>query len=199
MELLGTILEQGFQLDLVAIECGTAPFPWPGLLMAGPGDGIGLRAGDKVVARGAKARDHLACGIERIGDEVVWILERDDAKQQEHLVEQGATVAIGPPQTFMDAHGQRHRENGIGCPHEHADCLQGMSHYVFGLGVVAGFLVQQLHARHLLAALRHLDAVAYQHTPAIHANRVGEQFRHRAGPQPGQAVDIDGLAVKALE
>jgi hypothetical protein len=35
-------------------------------------------------------------------------LDSQDIEQAEHLVEQGTLVAIGPYQTFMDAHGERH-------------------------------------------------------------------------------------------
>lgn len=60
-------------------------------------------------------------------------------------------------------------KDALGGPHEYADRLHGVSHYVFGLAVGVGLLMQQFDAGHLLAGLGHLDAVSDQDAPAIDA------------------------------
>ena len=64
--------------------------------MGGVGDGVGLHPGDQVVVLFEQAGDNLARGIVGVGDERAGLCDGDDAEQREHLVEQGAAVAVGP-------------------------------------------------------------------------------------------------------
>src|SRR5438309_4471767 len=61
-------------------------------------------------------------------DKVEGNLDSQDIEQAEHLVEQGALVAIGPYQAFVDAHGERHGKDAAGRMYEQADSLHGMPH-----------------------------------------------------------------------
>ena len=88
-----------------------------------------------MVALLEQAVHHLAGGVVGIGDKVEGNLDSQDIEQAEHLVEQGTLVAIGPYQTFMDAHGERHGKDALGRVYEQADSLHGMPHDVLGLGV----------------------------------------------------------------
>ena len=45
----GGIIQQGFQLDLAAIDLGPASLARAALLMGGVGDGVGLHPGEQVV------------------------------------------------------------------------------------------------------------------------------------------------------
>ena len=82
-----------------------------------------------------QAAHHLASGVVGIGDKIKRGLDGQDIEQAQHLVEQGALVAIGPYQTFMDAHSERHGKDALGRVYEQADSLHGMPHDVLGLGV----------------------------------------------------------------
>ena len=75
-------------------------------------------------------RDPNSSGI---GYEVEELIDIEDIDQREHLVEQGALVAIGPNQSLVDSHGQRHGEHAVPCGHEDAQRLQGVAHDVLGL------------------------------------------------------------------
>jgi len=127
--------QQRFELDLGTVEPGAAAFARALLHVRDRGDSIGLHAGDQVVVLIAQALDDLASGVVGIGDEVERLLDRDDAQQRDHLVEQGTPIAVGPHQPFVNAHGQRHGQDTLGGPHEHADCLHGVPHDVLRLGV----------------------------------------------------------------
>ena len=59
--------------------------------------------------------------------------------------------------------------------------------------------MQEFDTRHLTAALWHLDAVADHDTPAVDAQRLGEQAQHRPGPQRGEPVELHGGAVKVID
>jgi hypothetical protein len=48
-------------------------------------------------------------------------------QEGEHLVEQGAAVAIGPHHALVDADGEWHGEDAGGGLHEQAHCLEGVS------------------------------------------------------------------------
>src|SRR3981081_3552158 len=71
--------------------------------MGGVGDGVGLHPRDQVVVLFERAGDDLARGIVGVGDEVAGFCDGDDAEQGEHLVAQGAAVAIGPHHALVDA------------------------------------------------------------------------------------------------
>ncbi len=129
------ILQQGAELDLAAIDPGSASLARAALLMGGVGDGVGLHPRDQVVVLFEQTGDDLAGGIVGVGDKVAGFCDGDDAEEGEHLVEQGAAVAIGPHHALVDADGERHGEDAGGGLHEQADCLEGVSHDVFGLGV----------------------------------------------------------------
>jgi len=152
-----------------------------------------------MMALGDQAVNDLAGGVIGIGDKVKRRRDADETEQGEHFVEQGAAVAVGPHQTFMDACCERHGEEAVRCADEHADRLQGMPHDVFGLGVGVRLLMQQLDGRHFLAALGTLDAVADQNQPAVDAQRRWEQPQHHLGPQRGEGVELDAGAVKVGE
>ena len=129
------VFQQGFQLDLAAIDLGPASLARAALLVEGVGDGVGLHPGDQVIVLFEQAGDDLACGIVSVGDEVAGLCDSDDAEEGEHLVEQGAAVAIGPHHPLVDADGERHGEDAGGGLHQQAHGLEGMSHDVFGFGV----------------------------------------------------------------
>jgi hypothetical protein len=148
---------------------------------------------------GDAAVNDLAGGVVGVGDKVKRRRDADETEQGEHLVEQGAAVAIGPDQTFMDARGESHGEEAVRGVDEQADGLQGMPHNVFGLGVGVRLLMQQLDGRHFLAALRTLDAVADQDQPAVGARRCREQPQHHLGPQRREPVELDAGAMKVSE
>ena len=142
--------------------------------MGGVGDGVGLHPRDQVVVLLEQAGDDLARGIVGVGDEVEGFCDGDDPEERKHLVEQGAAIAIGPHQPFVDSHGERHGEDA-GCGlNEHAHSLEGMSHDEFGLGVQLGLLMQEFDRRHLAPALWDLDAVADHDTPSVDAQRLRE-------------------------
>jgi hypothetical protein len=79
--------------------------------------------------------DDLVGGIVRVGDEVEGLFDAGDAEECEHFVEQGAAVAIGPHQSFMDARGERHGEHAGGGLNQQAHSLQRVPHDVLRLGV----------------------------------------------------------------
>jgi hypothetical protein len=106
-----------------------------------------------MVALFEQAAHHLAGGVVGIGNKVEGGLEGQDIEQAEHLVEQGALVAVGPYQTFVDARGERHAKDAVGRMYEQADSLHGMPHDVLGLGVGFRLLMQELDGGHFLAAL----------------------------------------------
>ena len=82
-----------------------------------------------------QAGDDLVRGVVGVGDEVEGLFDGGDAEEYQHFVEQGAAVAIGPHQSLMDAHGERHGEAAGGGMNEQAYRLQRVPHDVFGLGV----------------------------------------------------------------
>src|SRR5208283_6235024 len=82
--------------------------------MAGVGHGIGLHAGEEMVVLGEQAGDDLVRGVVGVGDEIEGLFDGGDAEEDEHLVEQGAAVPIGPDHAFVDARGKRHGEHGGG-------------------------------------------------------------------------------------
>lgn len=116
------------ELDLVAVEPWPAPFARSLLHVGGVGDCIELYARDQVVVLGAQAFDDLAGSVVGVGDEVQRILEGNAAKQADHLVQQGAPIAVGPYQAFMDAHSQRHGQDTVCGSYEHACHGSGESH-----------------------------------------------------------------------
>ena len=94
--------------------------------MEGVGDGVGLHPRDQVIVLLEQAGDDLARRIIGVGDEVAGFRDGDDAEQREHLVEQGAAVAVGPYDSLVDAHGERHGEEAVGGLNEQADGLQSI-------------------------------------------------------------------------
>ena len=129
------VLQQGVDLDLLAIDPGPA---WPAratLPVGCVGHGIGLHAGDQMAVLGEEAGDDLVCGIVCVCDEVEGLTDGGDAEESEHLVEQGAAVTIGPDDAFVDARGERNGEDGGGGLDQQTDRLQRMSRDVLGLGV----------------------------------------------------------------
>src|SRR6516165_5977427 len=146
------IREQRLELYLLAVGLGSPLFPPAFLLRSGSVCyRIGFDPGHQMVALLEQAVHHLAGGVVGIGDKVERNLDRQDIEQAEHLVEQGALIAVGPYQTFMDAHGERHREDALGRVYEQADSLHGMPHDVLGLGVRFRLLMQKLYGWHFLA------------------------------------------------
>ena len=142
--------------------------------MGSEGDGVGLHPRDQVVVLVEQAGDDLARGIVGVGDEVEGFCDGDDPEECEHLVEQGAPITIGPHQPLVDAHSERNGEDAGSGLNEHAHCLEGVSHDVFGLGVRLGLLMQEFDCRHLAPALWDLDAVADHDTPSVDAQRLRE-------------------------
>jgi len=88
-----------------------------------------------MVALLEQAVHHLAGGVVGIGDKVKRNLDSQDIEQAKHLVEQGARIAVGPHQAFVDAHSERNAKDALGGVYEQADSLHGMAHDVLGLGV----------------------------------------------------------------
>src|SRR5208282_5367510 len=163
------------------------------------GHRVGFDPGHEMVALLEQAVRHLAGGVVGIGDKVEGSLDSQDIEQAEHLVEQGALVAIGPYQTFVDAHGERHGEDALGRVYEQADSLHGMPHDVLGLGVGFRLLMQELYGRHFLAALGGFDAVPDQDQPAIDRYEAWEQLQHSLRPQGRKPVELDAAAVKVIQ
>src|SRR5258708_1834541 len=126
-----------------------------------------------MVALFEQAAHHLAGGVVGIGNQVEGNLDSQDIEQAEHLVEQAALVAVGPYQTFMDAHGERHGKDALGRMDEQADSLHGMPHDVFWLGVGFRLLMQELYGRHFLAALGGLDAIPDRTSRPLTRTRLG--------------------------
>src|SRR6516165_11887262 len=123
------IREQRLELYLLAVGLGSALFPSAFLLRNGSvGYRIRFDPGHQMVALLEQPVHHLAGGVVGIGDKVEGNLDSQDVEQAEHLVEQGALIAVGPYQTFMDAHGEQHREDALGRVYEQADSLHGMPH-----------------------------------------------------------------------
>ena len=146
-----------------------------------------------------QAVHHLAGGVVGIGDKIEGHLDSQDIEQAEHLVEQGALVAIGPHQAFVDAHGERHGEDAVGRAYQQADSLHGMPHDVFGLGVRLRLLMQELYGRHFLAALGGFDSVPDQDQPAIDPYEAWEQLQHNLRPQGRKPVELDAATVKVIQ
>ena len=192
-------MQQRADLDLPAIDPGATTLARAALLVAGVGDGIGLHAGEEMVVLGEQAGDDLVRGIVGVGDEVEGLFDGGDSEESEHLVEQGAAVAIGPDHALVDARGERHGEHAGGGLNQQAHSLQRVSHDVFWLGVCVGLLMQELDRRHLAAALGDLDAVADQDVPAVDAQLLGEQAQHQLGPQRCEPVELDGGAVEVID
>ena len=48
---------------------------------------------------------HLGAGVERVGDKLEGLLNTGGTKQMDHLVEQGAPIAVAPDEPLMDAAG----------------------------------------------------------------------------------------------
>ncbi len=68
--------------------------------------------------------DDVMGGVVGVGDKVEGLFGGGDAEECEHFVEQGAAIAIGPHQSLMDAHGERHGEEAGGRRNEQAHRLQ---------------------------------------------------------------------------
>ena len=62
---------------------------------------------------GDEAVNDLAGGVVGVGDKVKRRRDAEQAEQGQHFVEQGAAVAIGPDQTFMDACCERYGEEAV--------------------------------------------------------------------------------------
>ena len=152
-----------------------------------------------MVALLEQAAHHLAGGVVGIGDKVEGSLDSQDIEQAEHLVEQAALVAVGPYQTFMDAHGERHGKDALGRMHEQADSLHGVPHDVFWLGVQFRLLMQELYGWHFLAAFRGFDAVPDQDQPVVDPHDAWEQLQHDLRPQGRKPLELDAAAVKVIE
>ena len=194
------VRKQRLELYLLAIGLGSSPCLAAFLPRGGSiGHRVGFDPGHEMVALLEQAVHHLAGGVVGIGDKVEGSLDSQDIEQAEHLVEQGALVAIGPYQTFVDAHGERHGEEALGRVYEQADSLHGMPHDVFGLGVGFRLLMQELDGRHFLAALGGFDAVPDQDQPAIDPHGAWEQLQHSLRPQGRKPVELDAAAVKVIE
>ena len=118
------VFQQGFELDLPAIDPGPTSLPRAALLVSRVGDGVGLHPRDQVVVFLEQAGDDLARGIVGVGDEVEGFCDGDDPEERKHLVEQGAAIAIGPHQPFVDSHGERHGEDAGGGLNEDAHSLE---------------------------------------------------------------------------
>jgi hypothetical protein len=152
-----------------------------------------------MVALFEQAAHHLAGGVVGIGNKVEGGLEGQDIEQAEHLVEQGALVAVGPYQTFVDARGERHAKDAVGRMYEQADSLHGMPHDVLGLGVGFRLLMQELDGGHFLAALGGFDAIPDQDQPAIDPHGAWKQLQHGLRPQRRKPIKLDAAAVKVIE
>ena len=146
----------------------------------------------EMVALREQAADDLTGGVVGIGDEVVRLCDRHGPKQHEHLVEQGAPIAIGPEEAFVDAYGERDGEDALGGPNQQAHGLKGVPHDVFGFGVGVGLLMQPLHSRQLLAALGDLEPVADEDAATIDEERRGEQPQGGLRPQRRETIELDG-------
>jgi hypothetical protein len=168
------ILEQGSELDLVALESGTTSFPSLRRFVSLVSDRVGLHPGNQVMVLLEQAVDDLARGIVAVGDKVDEFGDGDDAEQGEHLVEQGTPIPVGPHEPLVNARGQGDGRDAGGSLDQQAHRLQRMSHDGLGLGVGVRLLMQQLHRRHIPAPFGDLDAVAHQYQPTFRAQRCGE-------------------------
>jgi hypothetical protein len=72
-----------------------------------------------------QAVDDFVTGIVRIGDKVERLLDINNGEQGEHFIEQGAFVAIGPHQAFVNADGERYGKHALGGMDQQGDRLQG--------------------------------------------------------------------------
>jgi len=66
-----------------------------------------------MVALLEQAVHHLAGGVVGIGDKVKRNLDSQDIEQAKHLVEQGALIAVGPHQAFVDAYSERNAKDAL--------------------------------------------------------------------------------------
>src|SRR5262245_32571499 len=127
---------QSKDLSFIFLPYGSSPFLLAFLRLDGSvGHRIGLDPRHQMIALLEQAAHHLAGGVVGVDDEEEWSVDGQEIEQAEHLVEQGALVAIGPYQAFVDARGERYGKDAAGGMDEQADRLQGMPHDVFGLGV----------------------------------------------------------------
>ena len=164
--------------------------------MGGVGDGVGLHPGEQVVVLFEQAGDDLARGIVGVGDEVAGfamatmpsrasiLSSKVRRSRLDHTTPWWMRMASGTAKTLAAACTSRltaWRE----CPMMYS-------------GLVFDFMMH-VDTRHLTAALWHLDAVADHDTPAVDAQRLGEQAQRRPGPQRGEPVELHGGAVKVID
>jgi len=121
------------------------------------------------------------------------------AKQEDHLVEQGPSIPIGPDHAFMNSAGQGDREHALCCRDEHADRLKGMAHDVLGLGAGGGVLMQQLDCGHLATAFGDFDAVTNENEAAVDPEQTGKASQDHLSPQRSHGGELDGRAVEGIQ
>jgi hypothetical protein len=93
--------------------------------------------------------------------------ERCDGEEEaDEPVEQGAPVAVGEDEPFLDpAHQGGAEDLAQGPLHQQTDGLERVAEDEGGLGVVLGLLEQLLDRRHLTPFFGYLDAVRDQDEP----------------------------------
>ena len=105
------VFQQVADLEFLAIEFGPALAALATVLVRHVGHGIGLHAGNEVVVLREQTGNDLARGVVCVGDEVLRLIDGGDSEENEHFVEQGAAIAVGPDHAFVDARGERQRRH----------------------------------------------------------------------------------------
>jgi hypothetical protein len=126
------------------------------------GGGVLAHASEEVVLLEEERLDDLAGGVVGVGDQEEGVVHAGGDRQEEgsELVEEGALVAIGEDQTFVDAGDEGDGGDMSGeALDEQGEGLEGMAHEVLGFGVVGGLVVEGFDRGHLAAFFGDLDPI----------------------------------------
>ena len=108
----------------MAIAFGSSSFPAAVDGLGGEiGYGIGPDAGDQMIALFKQTVNNFARCIVGVRNKVKRRRDGQGFDQQQHFVEQGALVTIGPNQAFVNAYRQRYGEDTESCIDEQTDSL----------------------------------------------------------------------------
>ena len=192
-------VEQGFKGDLFPVHSGTAGFSPFGLGSRDIADGIVSDAGDQMLSGPQKGQGDLAGSVERIGDHVKVIRNSQQGDQFNHLVQQGALVAVGEDDAFMDAGRQRDADDARQALDQDAYRLAGMPQDGFGFGVGFGGLLEAFDAGHLFAGFGDLNPVADQDATSVARQHSRMEVDQEHRPQTRKRVQIQRRGVEQIQ
>src|SRR4030095_8943248 len=190
------------------VETRTTPLMSPAGANRLVGHGVGADTSDQMMTSVQEAASELSGRVIGVGHDREGLGPIQAHEQLAQLVQQGASMAVGPHDSFVDAGGNGNTETKAAGLNQQGDDLAGMAHDERGLGVATGLLMEAFDGGHFSALFGSFEAIDQHYRTPLHshqaaskeaADRVEPTGRQRRDGQSGGVEEVQQAVVAAIE